>query len=176
MCGGRTRAFRHSRDTGRFEDMPEAATPDSAPAEATIETLTAALSESTRSLFASIEGLTNAQAREPSLLPGWSRGHVLTHLARNADALVNLVTWERTGEETPMYASREQRAADIEAGSGRPPAELVEDVHRGHERLMAEIAAAPAETWDAEIAWGANNRRSRGAMIPKLRRIEVEIH
>ncbi|MFF9641495.1 maleylpyruvate isomerase N-terminal domain-containing protein [Kitasatospora aureofaciens] len=29
--------------------------------------------------------LCDADARAPSLLPGWSRGHVLTHLARNAD-------------------------------------------------------------------------------------------
>ncbi|MEV0474381.1 maleylpyruvate isomerase N-terminal domain-containing protein, partial [Streptomyces prunicolor] len=31
----------------------------------------------------------NASVAEPSRLPGWSRGHVLAHLARNADALVN---------------------------------------------------------------------------------------
>ena len=42
----------------------------------------------------------------PSLLPGWTRAHVLAHVAGNADALVNLLTWARTGEETPMYASQ----------------------------------------------------------------------
>jgi len=46
---------------------------------------------------------------EPSALPGWTRGHLLTHLARNADALVNLLTWARTGIPTPMYASPDQR-------------------------------------------------------------------
>ena len=34
--------------------------------------------------------------RAPSALPGWTRAHVLTHLARNADAMVNLLTWART--------------------------------------------------------------------------------
>src|ERR671930_1390843 len=72
----------------------------------------------------SVAVLTDAQARAPSGLPGWSRGHVLTHLARNADALVNLLTWARTGVETPMYASGEQRNADIEAGAGRSAEEL----------------------------------------------------
>src|SRR5262245_10304249 len=88
-----------------------------------------AVEAATESLYASIAGLTEPQAREASLLPGWSRGHVLTHIARNADALTNLVTWARTGVETPMYSSRDQRAADIEAGSGRPAVQLVEDVH-----------------------------------------------
>jgi maleylpyruvate isomerase len=74
--------------------------------------------------------LSDAQAREPSLLPGWSRGHVLTHIARNADGLRNLLIWARTGAETPMYASAESRSADIEAGAGRPAAELAADVRR----------------------------------------------
>ena len=95
---------------------------------------------STDSVFADIDGLSDAQAREPSMLPGWSRGHVLTHLARNADAMVNLLTWARTGDETPMYPSREQRNADIEAGSGRPASDLVADVHATHERMLADHA------------------------------------
>ena len=60
-----------------------------------------------------------------SLLPGWTRGHVLAHLARNADGFVNLLTAARTGEALPMYASLEARTADIEAGvepaTGRAP-------------------------------------------------------
>ena len=59
--------------------------------------------------------LSDDQAREPSLLPGWSRGHVLTHIARNADGLGNLLRWARTGTETPMYTSAESRSADIDA-------------------------------------------------------------
>ena len=54
-----------------------------------------------------------AQVTEPSRLPGWTRGHVLSHLARNADALVNLLTWARTGVETVMYASAEARDEEI---------------------------------------------------------------
>ena len=57
-----------------------------------VATARAPLVTSTEAVFTDIEGLTDDQAREPSLLPGWSRGHVLTHLARNADAMVNLLT------------------------------------------------------------------------------------
>ena len=82
---------------------------------------------STHALQHSLESLTDEQCREPSLLPDWTRGHVLTHLARNADALRNLVHWARTGEKTRMYPSREARSADIEAGSGRSADELRAD-------------------------------------------------
>src|SRR6266496_3912112 len=79
-------------------------------------------------LLATAAALSDTQAREPSLLPGWTRGHVLTHIARNADGMVNLLHWARTGTQTPMYASPESRAADIEAGAGRPAAGLAADV------------------------------------------------
>lgn len=45
------------------------------------------LAEATSRLLGTAAGLTDSQAREPSLLPCWSRGHVLSHLARNADGL-----------------------------------------------------------------------------------------
>ena len=60
--------------------------------------------------------LTDTQIDGPSALPGWNRATLLTHLARNADALGNLLTWARTGVETPMYADPSSRAADIDAG------------------------------------------------------------
>jgi len=135
-----------------------------------------ALTASTHTLQRTIADLRDDQAREPSLLPDWTRGHVLTHVARNADALCNLVTWARTGVETPMYTSREKRSADIEAGSGRPANELVRDVTESHERLGAAIAEVPDEAWETEITWGKDGRRSAAALIPKLRRVEVEVH
>ena len=75
------------------------------------------LEQATGVLYEVVEGLDEAAVRGRSLLPGWSRAHVITHLARNADALVNLLTWARTGVEHLMYASRADRDADIEEGS-----------------------------------------------------------
>src|SRR5690242_21249365 len=85
-------------------------------------------------------GLSDAQARGPSLLPGWSRGHVLTHIARNADGLRNLLIWARAGTQTPMYASAESRSADIEAGAGRPAADLAADVGESAVAFATEAA------------------------------------
>src|ERR687890_258736 len=91
-----------------------------------------AIDEATGHLLRTIDDLTEDQARGPSLLPGWTRGHVLAHLARNADALINLTVWARTGVPTPMYPSREVRSATIEAQSGRPVAELRADILESH--------------------------------------------
>jgi maleylpyruvate isomerase len=148
----------------------------SAPDRAAVERSIVDVVASTDSLYKSIAGLSDPQVREPSLLPDWTRGHVLTHLARNADALVNLVTWARTGVETPMYPSREQRAADIEAGSGRPAAQLIEDVHESSDHLLAALREAPDETWGGQVRFGSRDTPTTGARIPRLRQVEVEVH
>src|SRR5690349_12024814 len=59
----------------------------------------------TRRLLDTAAALDDAAVRAPSLLPGWSRGHVLTHLARNADGGRRLLSWARTGIENVEYAS-----------------------------------------------------------------------
>ncbi|MGH3319683.1 MAG: maleylpyruvate isomerase N-terminal domain-containing protein, partial [Streptosporangiaceae bacterium] len=93
-----------------------------------------ALTVATDRLVATIDGLSDEDVRGPSLLPGWTRGHVLAHIARNADAMRNLVTSARTGADIPMYPSRERRDADIERDAPRPSAE--------HRRDLAESARA----------------------------------
>ncbi len=85
------------------------------------------LEMATRRLLATAALLTDAQVREPSRLPGWTRGHVLTHLARNADGCCNLLAWARTGTETPMYPSEAARDAAIAAGAGRRAADIAAD-------------------------------------------------
>ena len=61
----------------------------------------ASVGAATDRLLATAATLTDGQMREPSRLPGWSRGHVLTHIARNADGLANLLRWARTGAGDP---------------------------------------------------------------------------
>jgi maleylpyruvate isomerase len=133
------------------------------------------LAAATSRLLATATALTDAQAREPSLLPGWTRGHVLSHIARNADGMVNLLNWARTGTETAMYASAESRSADIEAGAGGPAADLTADVRESAARFAAQAAAMPGDAWTVQV------RALRGPSFPALgvldRRLsEVEIH
>src|SRR5690606_16135534 len=70
--------------------------------------------------------LSDADFDAPSLLPGWSRRHVVAHVAFNARALTRLASWAATGVERAMYESAEKRDAEIEEGATRSPAELRE--------------------------------------------------
>ncbi|WP_199438800.1 maleylpyruvate isomerase family mycothiol-dependent enzyme [Umezawaea sp. REN6] len=111
----------------------------------------------------SVEALDATAVRAPSLLPGWSRAHVITHLARNADALVNLLTWAKTGVEHPAYASRADRDADIEEGANRPLQLLRADLDSACLRFAAAAEALTPSAWNAEISPPA------GASIPAHR-------
>jgi len=126
-------------------------------------------------LLRSAEGVSDQQARQPSLLPGWSRGHLLTHVARNADSLRNLLVWARTGVETPQYRHPDERAEGIAAGAGRSAAELLADLAASAAALDAEAARLP------DTAWAAQVRKMNGDGHPAWyilwrRLTEVEFH
>jgi maleylpyruvate isomerase len=123
-----------------------------------------------------LAGLTDAGARRPSLLPGWTVGHVLTHLARNANSHVRMLEGARRGEVADQYpGGNEQRAADIEAGAARPAAELVADVVGSAGRLEETWAATPEN-----VRGTGQGRVVSGlwplAELPFRRWREVEIH
>ncbi len=126
-------------------------------------------------LLATTQKVTDDDVHRPSLLPGWSVGHVLTHIARNADSLVNLATWARTGVKTPQYASPEARDADIEAGAYRPAAALAEDIASSNERLRVALETLPPEAWSVEVEW-RGGRRKPATHILSARLTEVEVH
>ncbi len=135
----------------------------------------ASIAESTGRLLATADALTDAQAHGSSLLPGWTRGHVLTHLARNADGFRRLFHWARTGAETPMYASDEARDRDIADGAGRSATDLAADARRSAAMFAAAAAGLPAAAWDVPV------RARYGPSFParvilSRRRSEVEFH
>jgi maleylpyruvate isomerase len=135
----------------------------------------AAVQEATEELLASAATLSPAALAGPSRLPGWTRGHVLAHLARNADALRNLLTWARTGEETPMYASPEARDADIEAGAGRPLLEQLADLRATADRFARATAELPPAAWATQVTV-RSGRVMAAAEIPWRRLIELRMH
>ncbi|MGI5289417.1 maleylpyruvate isomerase family mycothiol-dependent enzyme [Nonomuraea polychroma] len=116
-----------------------------------LPTLQAELAAATHRLLATAASLSDADLTAPSLLPGWTRGHVLAHLAQNADSHLNLLTWAKTGARTPQYASYEARAARIEAAATRPAAQLVADVQDGAARLAAAVRDLPEQAWSAQV-------------------------
>ncbi|KJK59050.1 maleylpyruvate isomerase family mycothiol-dependent enzyme [Saccharothrix sp. ST-888] len=142
------------------------------------ETVTAALkavAESTGRLLRTVTELDPGSLGEPSALPGWSRGHVLAHLSRNADSLVNLLDGARTGRDIPQYASETEREDGIRSGAVRPLTEQLVDLKASD----ARFTEAAAKLSDA--AWSASVRHRSGAVFPAShllakRRQELEYH
>jgi maleylpyruvate isomerase len=133
------------------------------------------IDRATARLLATARKLDDADLAAPSRLPGWTRGHVLAHLARNADGCVNLLTGARTGNETPQYASDEQRDSDIETGAGRPGTEHVADLVASAERVDEAVAQMPPDAWAATVRWRSGRLRP-AAYITWARLCEVEVH
>lgn len=136
------------------------------------------VSAATQRLLGSAEKLDADDLAAPSLCPGWSRAHVLAHLARNADALTNLLSWAATGDEKFMYPSVEARAADIDAGAAASPDELLADLRASAARLSTAISQLPEHGWEYVVRTGPGGA---GSAIPArrvvwLRLREVEIH
>ncbi|MDK3256557.1 maleylpyruvate isomerase family mycothiol-dependent enzyme [Blastococcus capsensis] len=122
-----------------------------------------------------VDRLTDDELSGGSVCQGWSRAHVVAHLARNADALVNLLTWARTGVETPMYPSREVRDSGIAATAARPPAELRGDYVVACARLAQAIESMPADAWTAQVRNG-QGATVPASVVPWMRAKEIWVH
>jgi maleylpyruvate isomerase len=113
--------------------------------------------------------------RAPTLCEGWTRAHVLSHLARNADGLGNLASWAVTGMPVAMYQSEQARDTDIQTGSARSARDILTDLRDCSERfaLAAKGLAGPPEHREVEMRTG---RRVLGGQLPTLRLLEVVFH
>jgi maleylpyruvate isomerase len=131
--------------------------------------------DGTERLLADVAGLSDEALEGPTALPGWTRRYLLSHIAANADALRNLVHWARTGEERRMYASNDQRDADIAAGSALPAAALRFRIVSSAQALAADLDALPEDAWDATVITAQGLTRS-AREIPWMRDREVYIH
>lgn len=135
--------------------------------------LTGEVDDATARLLRTTADLDEPSLATASLLPGWTRGHVLAHLARNADGFVNLLTAARTGDPIPMYASPAARSADIEAGAVRPPTAHRDDLRRSADRFAEAVAAMPAEAWGATVTTRRGPWSAANLVWGRLREIEV---
>jgi maleylpyruvate isomerase len=134
------------------------------------------LQDATNRLVRTVDGFQEDDWATPSGLPGWTRAHVVAHLALNAEGLAGALTGIVQDEPMPMYSSQEDRDRDIEELAGGDPAEL-------RERLLAGCTLY-ADAWTAlpDESGGATFERTPGAArIPAgatlgMRLREVEIH
>jgi maleylpyruvate isomerase len=137
----------------------------------------AACAASHARLLTAVESLTDADVQAPSLLPDWSVGHVLTHLARNADSVVRrLVAAVERRQVTQYEGGSEGRAAEIEAGAGRPAEEVLRDLVEACTAVDALLPVLVDEVWEREVLVGDGPRTVPAAQLVLRRRAEVEIH
>ncbi|GHD68942.1 maleylpyruvate isomerase family mycothiol-dependent enzyme [Streptomyces goshikiensis] len=118
-------------------------------------------------LLIDVAKLDNAALAGESHLPGWTRGHILAHVARNADALVNVL------EGRPMYESAEARDGDIERDAPRPLEVQLADVREASERFLAQEGAEQDWSRTVELRNGVTDLASN---VPFRRLVEIELH
>jgi maleylpyruvate isomerase len=128
--------------------------------------------EATQRLLGYTIGISDEEWHKPSPLPGWSRAHLATHLARNADHLRIIAEAVEAGSEQPVAPSRAERLAELEHGADRGGLELQIDLDTSAGALQKTIERLTQ--WDAKV-------RLRGrdwplAVIPLARLHEVCIH
>jgi len=119
--------------------------------------------------------LSDAELDEPSLLPGWTRRHVIAHVGYNARALTHLTEWARTGVETPMYPSPDARERQMARGVTLPARALRHLFEHAAVHLTVEWRDLGDEQWDVQV------RTAQGRTVPVretawMRGREVWVH
>lgn len=124
---------------------------------------------------AAAHALTQAELAAPSLLPGWSRAHVIAHVAGNAAAFARAVAGGAEGKAVPMYESRALRDAEIEERAAWPAADLLELLDECTRSLTDVWHGLTPAQWDLDFVNGQGARTSlRSSVVARVR--EVWIH
>lgn len=119
--------------------------------------------------------LARPDLRAASRLPGWSRAHVLAHLARGADAMRTVLAGAGAGQDRPAYASPEARAAAIERSAAAEPKELVEDLTTSAMALRTVARRLPGQAWRYPVRAGGARPFPASELLTR-RLVEVELH
>jgi maleylpyruvate isomerase len=133
------------------------------------------IDQATQHLIDTARVITEPDLRAPSLLPGWTRAHVLAHLARGADAMRNLLVGVRSGQERPAYVSAQARQADIEHGAGTRADELMADLADSAMALRTMARQLPDERWQVPVPI-LDSAPFPAAQLLTRRLVEVELH
>jgi len=142
----------------------------------TVTDLARLLADVDQSLVRTVDALDDAAYAEPSLLPGWTRAHVVAHLALNAEGLAGVLHGAHVGQPQPMYASPEGRDGDIAELATAPPAELRERFLASSGTFDEAYRAMRADDWDGRFERTPGGPDFALANVPLMRVREVAIH
>lgn len=158
--------------------QPDATESQAPPLSGTVATVRKREMEATHKLLGDTIRLSDAEWQSPSLLPGWTRAHVATHLSRNADGLRRSVGAFLAGRSLRMYPSERERQEDMERGSERTGVELQIDLDTSASALNATMNELAARSED-ELARRVELRagfRVPAHLIATARLNEVVLH
>jgi maleylpyruvate isomerase len=117
--------------------------------------------------------LDDGTARGPSLLPGWSRGHVLSHIARNADSVTRGLSGAMAGQSVARYAGPPgTRDREIDEGAPRSAAELVADVVDSSRTLDSAIGLMTDTAWTGSCLGPVGDEPVADLPMVRLREVE----
>ena len=133
------------------------------------------IDQATQRVLDAARVITEPDLRAPSLLPGWSRAHVLAHLARGADAMRQMLIGVRSGRDDPGYPSAEARDAGIELSAGQTAGELMTDLADSAMALRTVARQLPAGRWQAPVQV-LGSAPFPAAQLLTRRLVEVELH
>lgn len=135
------------------------------------------LAEATQRLVRTVDSFHGEDWTAPSGLPGWTRAHVVAHLALNAEALAQALHG-LVGDHTtpPMYASQEARDADIDALAAAGHDELRGRLLAGSSDFAEAFAAVPDDDLGATIERVPGGPTFAAGDSVLMRWREVEIH
>lgn len=133
------------------------------------------LDEQTQALLATVDAMAPEDLAGDSLLPEWSRGHVLAHIAGNAEGLGRRARFAIDGVPRAMYESLDSRSADVEWRASRSREQHREALAATHADLRRDLEGIPAVRYDDEIELRPGILLRVG-QIPLLRLQEVCIH
>jgi maleylpyruvate isomerase len=125
-------------------------------------------------LMATVADLTDEQVWSPSRLPGWTIGHVLTHLARNADGHARRLDGALRGADVPRYpGGSAQRNSEIDAGAPRPAAEIIADLVTSQDQLELVWERSAAADWPHRELQGHDHWPTTASPARRLRELEM---
>jgi maleylpyruvate isomerase len=137
------------------------------------------LGDAAQRLTRTVDALHGDDWEAPSLLPGWSRAHVVAHLALNAEGMARILRGVvADADEAPpaMYDSDEKRDSDIADLAAQGATALRDRLLAATSELADAVASVPASGWEGRIERTPGGRSMATSSLPGMRLRELEIH
>lgn len=134
------------------------------------------LDASAAALNRTVDALSEEELTAPSLLPGWTRAHVVAHLALNGRAFAQVLDGVARGQQVALYESDARRDADIEEYAAAGPSQLREALLAATTEFSDAVEAMDDESWARSFSRTPGDPGQPVSAVVTTRRREVEIH